>query len=161
MTIAIYAGSFDPLTNGHFEIIKDASKMFEKVIVAIAFNESKQSFLPMEVRLKLLKESLKDLKNVEADSFLGLTADYAKKRNADVLIRGLRNSCDYEYEVQMAHMNNAINSDLKTVFFLSSPQNSFISSSGIKEVLKNNGDISDFVPKEVFKYISDNKSGSF
>ena len=132
MALAIYAGSFDPLTNGHMEVITKASEIFEKVIVAVAFNENKQSFLPMETRLNLIKESVEKLKNVEVDSFLGLTAEYAKRKKANVLIRGLRNSCDYEYEVQMAHINESLNPNLKTIYLISSPQNNFISSSAVK-----------------------------
>ena len=158
MAIAIFAGSFDPMTNGHLEVITKASEIFEKVIVAVAFNENKQSFLPMETRLNLIREVVKNLKNVEVDSFLGLTVDYAKKKKANVLIRGLRSSCDYEYELQMAQLNEAMNPNLKTLCLISSPQNSFISSSGVKEILKNGGDISGFVPKQVLKYIQSTKS---
>lgn len=157
MTIAVFAGSFDPLTNGHLEIIQKASDIFDKVIVAIAFNENKKSFLPMETRLHLIESSVQNFKNVEVDSFLGLTAEYARKKNANVLIRGLRNSCDYEYEAQMAQFNETMNPNLKTLCLISSPQNSFISSSGVKEILKNGGDISKFVPKQVLKYIESTK----
>jgi len=147
MTIAIYPGSFDPITNGHIDILKSGSEIFEKVIIAVSYNSDKQGFLPIDTRVELIKKSVSQLKNVEVDSFEGLTVEYAKSKNADVLLRGLRTSFDFEYELQLSQVNNALNNDLKTVLLITKPEYSFISSSMVREILRNNGDISNFVPK--------------
>ena len=149
MTIAIYPGSFDPITNGHLDILKSGSEIFEKVIIAVAYNENKTGFLTVKERVELIKQSVSHLKNVEVDSFQGLTVDYAKKKGADVLLRGLRTSFDFEYELQLSQTNNALNKDLKTVFLITKPEYNFISSSMVREILANNGDISNFVPEAV------------
>ena len=155
MTIAIYPGSFDPITNGHIDILKSGAEIFDKVIIAVSYNSNKQGFLPVETRVKLIEESVKDLKNVEVDSFEGLTVEYAKKKNACVLLRGLRTSFDFEYELQLSQTNNALYDDLKTVFLITKPEYNFISSSMVREILANNGDISKFVPEAVRKYLID------
>lgn len=149
MTIAIYPGSFDPITNGHLDILKSGSEIFDKVIIAVSYNINKQSFLSVKERVELIKKSVSHLKNVEVDSFDGLTVDYAKKKNADVLLRGLRTSLDFEYELQLSQTNNALNDELKTVFLITKPEYNFISSSMVREIIANKGDISKFVPKEV------------
>jgi len=154
MTIAIYPGSFDPITNGHIDILKSGSEIFEKVIIAVSYNSDKQGFLPIDTRVELIKKSVSQLKNVEVDSFEGLTVEYAKSKNADVLLRGLRTSFDFEYELQLSQVNNALNNDLKTVLLITKPEYSFISSSMVREILRNNGDISNFVPKAVNDYLT-------
>lgn len=154
MTIAIYPGSFDPITNGHIDILKSGAEIFDKVIIAVSYNINKKGFLPIDVRTKLIEESVKDISNVEVDSFQGLTVEYAKKRNASVLLRGLRTSFDFEYEMQLSQTNNALYKDIKTVFLITRPEYNFISSSAVREILINNGDISGFVPKAVFQYLS-------
>lgn len=154
MTIAIYPGSFDPITNGHIDILKSGAEIFDKVIIAVSYNINKKGFLPIDVRTKLIEESVKDISNVEVDSFQGLTVEYAKKRNASVLLRGLRTSFDFEYEMQLSQTNNALYKDIKTVFLITRPEYNFISSSAVREILMNNGDISGFVPKAVFQYLS-------
>ena len=117
MKIAIYPGSFDPITKGHIDILKTASEIFDKVIIAVAHNSAKTGFLPVDVRLKLIKDSIKDFDNVEADMFEGLTINYAKKRNAKVLIRGLRAVSDFEYELQLSQANSAlIKHDKRNIF---------------------------------------------
>ena len=156
MKIAIYPGSFDPITKGHIDILKTASEIFDKVIIAVAHNSAKAGFLPVDVRLKLIKESIKDFDNVEADMFEGLTINYAKKRNAKVLIRGLRAVSDFEYELQLSQANSALDSEIKTVFLTTKPKYNFISSSTIKEIFLNGGDISKFVPDAVFTYLENN-----
>ena len=154
MTIAIYPGSFDPITNGHLDILKSGSEIFEKVIIAVSYNCNKKSFLTVEERVELIRESVKQFKNVEVDSFEGLTVEYAQKKNVDVLLRGLRTSFDFEYELQLSQTNNALFENLKTVFLITKPEYNFISSSMVREILINNGDISKFVPKNVEEYLT-------
>ena len=156
MKIAIYPGSFDPITKGHLDILKTASEIFDKVIIAVANNSSKTGFLPVNIRKQLIKESIKEIANVEVDSFSGLTINYAKEHDAKVLIRGLRAVSDFEYELQLSQANSALNSDIKTVFLTTKPKYNFISSSTIKEIYLNGGDISNFVPEPVFEYLTNN-----
>lgn len=153
MTIAIYPGSFDPITNGHIDILKSGAEIFDKVIIAVSYNINKKGFLPIDVRTKLIEESVKDIPNVEVDSFQGLTVEYAKKRNASVLLRGLRTSFDFEYEMQLSQTNSALYKDIKTVFLITKPEYNFISSSAVREILVNKGDISAFVPDAVSEYL--------
>ena len=153
MKIAIYPGSFDPVTKGHLDILKTGSEIFDKVIIAVAKNSEKKGFLTVEERVKLIRESITDLKNVEVDSFDGLTIEYAKKKGAKVLLRGLRAVSDFEYELQLSQANSAMCEDIKTVFLTTKPKYNFISSSTIKEIYKNDGDISKFVPDPVYKYL--------
>ena len=122
MKIAIYPGSFDPITKGHLDILKTGAEIFDKVIIAVARNSEKKGFLPVDERVKLIKESVSDLKNVEVDSFEGLTIEYAKKKDAKVLIRGLRAVSDFEYELQLSQANSALCSDIKTVFLTTKPK---------------------------------------
>ena len=159
MKIAIYAGSFDPITNGHIDILKTGAQIFDKVIIAVSFNPNKIGFLPVETRIRLIQDSVKNLENVEVDFFDGLTVDYAKKKGAIALLRGLRSSVDFEYENQMAQFNQALDKNIKTIFVPSSTQCSFISSSGIREILKNKGDITEFVPKPVLDYFKTEHGG--
>mgnify|MGYP002524312136 CR=1 FL=1 len=151
--IAIYPGSFDPITLGHLDVLSDGAKMFDKVIIAVLKNSSKKGFLSVEERVNLIKDSVKHLDNVEVDSFDGLTVEYAKKKNASILLRGLRAVSDFEYEMQLSQTNRALCEDIKTVFLMTKPEYNFISSSTVKEILLHNGDISKFVPLEVNKYL--------
>lgn len=154
MSIAIYPGSFDPITNGHLDILKSGAEIFDKVIVAVSYNINKQGFLPVETRIELIKQSVSNLKNVEVVSYEGLTVDYAKKIGANVILRGLRNQNDFEYELQISQTNNALWNDLKTVFLITKPEYSYISSSMVREVFAHGGDISKFVPEAVHLRIS-------
>lgn len=154
MTIAIYPGSFDPITNGHIDILKSGAEIFEKVIIAVSYNANKEGFLPVSVRAELIKECVKNLPNVEVDCFEGLTVEYAKKRGASVLLRGLRTSFDFEYELQLSQTNHSLYNDIKTVFLITKPEYNFISSSCVREILLNKGDITNFVPKAVAKYLT-------
>ncbi|CCZ50545.1 TPA: pantetheine-phosphate adenylyltransferase [Candidatus Gastranaerophilales bacterium HUM_3] len=156
MTIAIYPGSFDPITNGHIDILKSGAKIFDKVIIAVCYNVNKEGFLPIDVRTKLIQESVNDIPNVEVDAFQGLTVEYAKKRGASVLLRGLRTSFDFEYEMQLSQTNHALYNDIKTVFLITQPEFNFISSSCVREILLNKGDISGFVPEAVCRYLTMN-----
>ena len=153
MTIAIYPGSFDPITNGHLDILKSGSEIFDKVIIAVSYNMNKKGFLTVEERVNLIKKSVAFLPNVEVDSFEGLTVEYAKKKQANVLLRGLRTSFDFEYELQLSQANNALYNNLKTIFLITKPEYNFISSSMVREILLNGGDISKFVPKTVEEYL--------
>lgn len=153
MTIAIYPGSFDPITNGHLDILKSGSEIFDKVIIAVSYNVNKKGFLSVDERVDLIQKSVINLPNVEVDSFEGLTVEYAKKKNADVLLRGLRTSFDFEYELQLSQTNNALYKNLKTVFLITKPEYNFISSSMVREIIVNNGEISQFVPKAVNEYL--------
>ena len=154
MKIAIYPGSFDPITNGHLDILKNAAGIFDRVIIAVAHNGEKHGFLPVSERVRLIKESVDKMPNVEVDSFEGLTIEYAKKHGANVLIRGLRAVSDFEYEMQLSQTNSALCDEIKTVFLTTKPEYNFISSSNIKEILNNGGDISKFVPPAVYKYLT-------
>ena len=154
MKIAIYPGSFDPITKGHLDILKNASGIFDKVIIAVAHNGEKKGFLSTEERVELIKKSIKGLDNVEVDAFEGLTIEYAKKRGAEILIRGLRAVSDFEYEMQLSQTNSALCDEIKTVFLTTKPKYNFISSSTIREILQNNGDISKFVPQAVNEYLT-------
>jgi pantetheine-phosphate adenylyltransferase len=158
MKIAIYPGSFDPITKGHLDILKNAAEIFDKVIIAVAHNGEKKGFLSVDERVMLIKKSITEFDNVEVDSFEGLTIEYAKKHNAEILIRGLRAVSDFEYEMQLSQTNSALSSDIKTVFLTTKPKYNFISSSTIKEIFNNNGDISKFVPQAVFEYLTAKKN---
>ena len=153
MRIAIYPGSFDPITNGHLDILKSGSEIFDKVIIAVSYNINKAGFLSIDERVDLIKKSVSHLKNVEVDCFEGLTVEYARKNGANILLRGLRTSFDFEYELQLSQTNNALFNDLKTVFLITKPEYNFISSSMVREIFLNNGDISKFVPEVVEKYL--------
>ena len=157
MTIAIYPGSFDPITKGHLDILKTGAEIFDRVIIAVARNSEKKGFLSVDERVKLKKESILDIENAEVDSFEGLTIEYAKKREAKVLLRGLRAVSDFEYELQLSQANSALSGDIKTVFLTTKPKYNFISSSTIKEIYLNNGDISKFVPEAVYEYLKNRK----
>lgn len=159
MTLAIYPGSFDPLTKGHLDVLKRASKIFDKVIIAVLNNQAKDPFIPLEDKLKLIQDAINDaeLSNVEVDCFDGLTVEYAKKKNAKVLIRGLRAVSDFEYEMQLAQMNQNLDKSIETVFLTTKPNYNFISSGVVKEAAKLGGDISKLVPKNVNEYF--NKRG--
>ena len=152
MRTAIYPGSFDPITKGHLDVLEKASKMFDKIIIAVLKNRGKNSLLPVEDRVRLIVESVKHLENVEVDSFDGLTIDYAISKNATILIRGLRAVSDFEYEMQLSQTNSALAPDISTVFLITKPKYNFISSSIVKEVAALGKDVSKFVPHAVVEY---------
>ncbi len=157
MKIAIYPGSFDPITLGHIDVLKDGAQMFDKVIITVSNNISKNALLTVEERLNLIRQSVQDIPNVEVDSFDGLTVEYAKAKNATILLRGLRAVSDFEYEMQLSQTNRSLDESIKTVFLITKPEYNFISSSSVKEILKNNGDISKFVPEPVNDYLKRKK----
>ena len=150
MKVAVYPGSFDPITNGHLEILKRALNIFDKVIMLVAVNPNKKSRFNAEDRVNMIKEAVNDSR-VEVDSYEGLTVEYAKKHNASHLIRGLRAVTDFEYEFSLASANDFIDSSVDTVFLMSKAEKSFINSSMIMELYQSGVDISALVPASVIK----------
>jgi len=155
MKIAIYPGSFDPITNGHLDIIKRASKMCDKLIVSVIYNPNKNPLFTLEERKKLVEESIKEYSNVSVDCFSGLLIEYAKENQATAIIKGLRAISDFEYELQMALMNQKLCPGIETVFLMTSSEYSFLSSSLIKEVARFGGCIKGLVPENVNKAVID------
>ena len=153
MRTAIYPGSFDPITNGHLDIIKRGAEIFDKIIVAVLINVDKRGLFNIEERVELIKKATYDIKNIEIMSFEGLLIDLLKEKNSNVILRGLRAVSDFEYEMQMALMNNKLNSNVETVFMMTSAENSFLSSSAIKQVAKFGGNINGLVPNNIIKDI--------
>jgi pantetheine-phosphate adenylyltransferase len=149
MRTAIYPGSFDPLTNGHLDVIERAVKLFDRVIVAVAKNESKQPMFTLDERLELVRHAIKDIKNVKADSFDCLLVDYVNQRKAQAIVRGLRAISDFEFEFQLALMNRKLNEKVETIFMMPKDTYTFLSSRIIKEIARLDGDISAFVPVHV------------
>lgn len=149
MRTAIYPGSFDPLTNGHLDVIERAIKLFDRVVVAVAKNESKQPLFTLKERLELVRRSVKHLKGVEADSFDSLLVDYVEEQKAQAIVRGLRALSDFEFEFQLALMNRKLNEKIETIFMMPKDTYTFLSSRIIKEIARLGGDISDFVPAPV------------
>jgi pantetheine-phosphate adenylyltransferase len=146
---AIYPGTFDPLTNGHADIVLRAARLFETVIVAVAANPSKQPLFSLDERVALARQAFADCQNVSVIGFSGLLADFAKSQQAQVLIRGVRAVADYEYEFQLASMNRSLNPQLDSIFMTPSEKNTFISSTLVKEVCRHGGDVASFVPEHV------------
>ena len=147
--IAIYPGSFDPITLGHIDIVERGAKLFEKVIIAVLSNPSKKPLFTVEKRIEQITECTKHIANVEVDSFIGLTVDYAKLHRGGVLLRGLRVLSDFEKELQMAHTNQTLNSDIETVFLATTKEYSFLSSSIVKEIAQFGGLIDHLVSDNV------------
>jgi pantetheine-phosphate adenylyltransferase len=153
--IAVYPGSFDPVTNGHLDILERGLTLFDKVIVAILHNPAKEALFSLEERINLLTTCTKHFSNVEIDAFDGLLVDYAKSRNASAILRGMRAVSDFDYEFQLALMNRKLNKDVETVFLMTGLRWIFTSSSIIKEAAKFGGDIDDMVPFEVSRKLKE------
>jgi pantetheine-phosphate adenylyltransferase len=147
--IAVYPGSFDPITYGHLDIIKRAVKIFDKVIVAVARNYDKQSLFTPQEKVEMIKEAVKDYPTVSVDSFEGLLMEYMKKATATVALRGLRATSDFEYEYHMAAMNRSLNDEIDTLFMMTSRDYFFVSSRTIREVASLGGSVNEFVPDNV------------
>lgn len=150
-TIAVYAGSFDPITNGHLDIIERASQIYDTLHITIFNNVNKQSLFTVEQRVQFIKEAVKHLDNIVVNVFDGLAVEYAKNVGAKVLVRGLRAVIDFEYEMQLAYSNQYLDDSIEMVFLMTKPQHSFISSSSVKEMAKFNKNVSGLVPQCVFE----------
>lgn len=151
---ALYTGSFDPMTNGHLDIITRSSKMFDELVVGVIVNPNKKPLFTQEERVKLIEEVTADLHNVTVECFDGLLADYVNKNHFDAVVRGLRATSDFEYEIQMAQMNACLfDKGIESVFLMTSPRYSFISSSMIKEVVSLNGCVDGLVHEIILKEI--------
>lgn len=159
MRTAIYPGSFDPLTNGHLDVLQRASKLFDRVIVAVALSESKSPLFTLDERLALMDPAIARLKNVKADVFDGLLVDYAAKRKAQAIVRGLRAVSDFEFEFQMALMNRKLDEKIETIFMMPREKYTFISSRIVKEIARLGGDVSPFVPPHVVKALEKKLKG--
>ncbi|MCM3160378.1 pantetheine-phosphate adenylyltransferase [Metabacillus litoralis] len=149
--IAVCPGSFDPITYGHLDIIKRGAKVFEEVYVCVLNNASKQPLFTVDERCELIREVTKEMPNVIVESYRGLLIDYAREKNAQVILRGLRAVSDFEYEMQITSMNRVLDENIETFFMMTNNQYSFLSSSIVKEVAKYKGNISELVPKAVEK----------
>jgi len=161
--VAIYPGSFDPVTNGHIDIVRRGRTLFDEIIVAILHNPSKQGLFSIDERMQMLKESMKGISGISFDTFGGLLVDYANQSGANAILRGMRAVSDFEYEFQMALMNRKLNRHIQTVFLMTGLRWIFTSSSIIKEAAQFGGDVSDMVPpvvnrKIIEKYKSQNQS---
>jgi len=149
MRTAIYPGSFDPLTNGHLDVIERAARLFDRVVVAVAKNDSKHPLFTLSERLALVKAAVNHLPHVEADSFEGLLIEYVARRKAQAVVRGLRAVSDFEFEFQLALMNRKLNDNFETIFMMPKDTYTFLSSRIVKEIAKLGGDVSAFVPPHV------------
>ena len=148
MKKAVFPGSFDPITIGHVDIVKRGIKVFDEIIIAVGDNTNKKYMFPKEKRVEFVKQTFYNYDNVKIESYDGLTVDFCKKNNIEFMIRGLRNPADFEFEKSIALTNREM-TDIETIFFLTSPENSFISSSIVRDLIRNNGDYKLFIPKGI------------
>ncbi len=155
MRIAVYPGSFDPITNGHLDIIERASRVYDKLVVGVLSNASKSPLFAAEKRVEMIRLVTKHLDNVEVDTFTGLLVDFAASKNATVIVKGLRTVADFEYEFQMALLNKALNPEYETMFMMTNTKYSYISSSMVKELAGFHGDLTGLVPCEIIETIEE------
>ncbi|WP_426349299.1 pantetheine-phosphate adenylyltransferase [Alloiococcus sp. CFN-8] len=153
MRVAIYPGSFDPITSGHINIIERSSEIFDEVIVAVLVNSEKNSLFTIEERVDLIKRVVKKYNNVKVESFQGLLANYMKDNNYNIIIKGLRAISDFEYEIQMAQINSKLADKVETLFMMTDEKYSYVSSSNVKQIAKFGGCLKDFVPEELIQDI--------
>jgi pantetheine-phosphate adenylyltransferase len=154
-TTAIYPGTFDPITNGHLDLIRRALRTFDEVIIAVAPSLKKQPLFTLEERLRLIHSAVRGLKRAKVDSFNSLLVDYVRKKKGNAILRGLRAISDFEYEFQLAHMNRRLNTNIETVFMMPSEEYSYLTSSLVKEVASFGGSVTGLVPDEVEKALKD------
>ena len=159
MTVAVYPGSFDPVTLGHVDIIRRAAKMFDRVVVAVGINMEKKPWFTVEERKELLRSATNDIENVEVVDFEGLLVDFARQYGSCVILKGLRAVSDFEYEFQMALTNNKLAPEIETVFLTTSAENMYLSSSVVKQIAAFGGDISSFVPDVIRESIVNRITG--
>lgn len=153
MKIALFPGSFDPITIAHVDIVKRSLPLFDKIVVGIGLNSSKQNFLSAEKREEIVKSIFMNDTNVDIQTYQGLTIDFAKKIGATYMVRGIRSASDFEYERAIAQINKTMMPDVETIILLSRPEYSAISSTIVRDILRNNGDVSQFVPKEALEFL--------
>lgn len=155
MRIAVYPGSFDPMTNGHLDIIERASRVYDKLVVGVLSNKSKNPLFSAEERVDMIRLVTGHLDNVEVDTFTGLLVDFATSKNATVIVKGLRTVADFEYEFQMALLNKALNPEYETMFLMTDTKYSYISSSMVKELAGFHGNLTGLVPCEIIERIKE------
>ncbi|CAB1243653.1 pantetheine-phosphate adenylyltransferase [Clostridium sp. MT-14] len=161
MNTAICPGSFDPITNGHLDIINRSAKVFDEVVVGVLINPEKKGLFNVDERVELIKKVVKNIPNVRVESFSGLLIDFMKKKHIKVIVKGLRAVSDFEYEFQMSVMNKKLDPDIETVFMMSSAMNSFLSSSSVKQVAMFGGCIKGLVPEEIIPDIIEKINGMY
>ena len=154
MSKAVFPGSFDPVTNGHLDLIKRASKIFDRLVVGVLINSAKIPLFSVEERVEMLEKLTSEFGNVTVQSFDGLLVDFVKMTGSDVIVRGLRTSQDFEYELPLAQTNYKLSDGTDTIFLATAPEHSYISSSAVKELLRYSADISDMVPAQVYKRLT-------
>jgi len=154
---AIYSGTFDPITNGHMDIIQRALKIFDEVVIAVGINTSKKPMFSIDTRITLIKEATKDINDIKVLAFDNLLVDFAKEQKITNIIRGLRAVSDFEYELQMGYANNSLDENLETVYLMPTLKNAFVSSSVVREIIKHNGKIAHLVPNKIIKHIKKGK----
>lgn len=153
MSTAVFPGSFDPVTTGHVDLIRRASRMFDRLVVGVLVNSAKQPLFSKEERVAMLREITADQDNIEVSSFEGLLVDFVKEKHADAIVRGLRTPGDFEYELPLAQANHKLSVQADTIFLASAPEYSYISSSAVRELLRYQADISGYVPETVLRYM--------
>lgn len=153
MSTAVFPGSFDPVTTGHVDLIRRASRMFDRLVVGVLVNSAKQPLFSKEERVAMLREITVDQDNIEVSSFEGLLVDFVKEQHADAIVRGLRTPGDFEYELPLAQANHKLSVQADTIFLASAPEYSYISSSAVRELLRYQADISGYVPETVLRYM--------
>lgn len=151
--IAIFPGSFDPITCGHASIVRRAIPLFDKIIIAIGVNALKSTYFDLEKRKQMIQSVFANSDKIEVQSYTGLTIDYCKSVNAKFLLRGLRTSADFEFERSIGQINKQLNADIETVFLLTQPEHTALNSSIVRDILRNNGDVSQFIPKEALPFL--------
>lgn len=153
--ISLYPGTFDPITNGHYDIIERASKLFDEVIIAVADSSEKKPMFDLKQRVEMVEIATSELKNIKVAPFSNLTVDFAAKENANILVRGLRTVGDFEYELQLGYLNHTLNEEIETVYLMPSLEHAFVSSSIIRNLLKFNGKTSHLLPPKVEKMVQE------
>ena len=147
--IAIFPGSFDPITRGHEDVVRRSLPLFDEIIIAVGINSTKTYMFTIDQRLSFITKTFKDVSKIKVDTYNGLTVDYCKKMNSTIILRGVRNSSDFEFEQAIAQMNRAMAPEIETVFITTAPEYCAISSTIVREIVRNNGDASQFVPKGI------------